>query len=257
MDIVSVQKALQANECDLKNVSRMNLDHVTCDMVHEWASSLPEANHAITKVEWFERDSSIIELRIHEGLRKVKIWTLRFSAITRKIFQVSLTRMINISGRPYPLENTIMVGNVSHNTKKYGEYYPHGSTKNLVPGNISHAEFLARGGVDIHQWVDSIARYCATYDECIALLMRDDNVNSGVILTCMAEEGTLVVCVSDSEEHQIIRFIFDGTTRALTRIAAYAIMWDSVSERYTQAEHIVTFEDKYEDSDNDYDEEME
>ena len=120
MDIVSVQKALQANECDLKNVSRMNLDHVTCDMVHEWTSSLPEANHAITKVEWFERDSSIIELGIHEGLRKVKIWTLRFNAITRKIFQVSLTRMINISGRPYPLENTIMVGNVSHNTKKYG-----------------------------------------------------------------------------------------------------------------------------------------
>lgn len=257
MDADDIRKLLQANERDLEKVSKMELDHVTCDTVHDWTDRLPEANAAITKIEWFQRDSSIIEARIREGLRDMKIWKLSFNAISRKIFQVSITRIADINGQSYPLEKHIMVGSVSRNTKKYCEYYPHGSHKNAVPGEVSHEEFLARGGVDISQWVDAIAQQCATYDECIALFMRDDSISNGIILTCMAEEDTLVACITDPSRHQIIRFIFDGATRQIICVAAYAIMWDSILGQYTQAEHIVAYESDIDlDSIND-DEEME
>lgn len=245
----SIQEILQANYKDLKKVSEMDLGHVTCDMVHEWTDHLPEANEAILKIEWFQRDSSIIEVKIREGLRDTKSWTLSFNAITRKIFQVTVARRIDIAGRPYPIENHVMVGAAADNTRSYCEYYPHGSTRNAVPGEVSHDEFLARGGVDISQYVDSIAAQCATYDECVALFMRSDNIRNGITLTCMAEEDTLVACITDSNNHQIIRFIYDGNTREIICVAAYAIMWDSITGRYTQAEHIVEYETNNDDDD--------
>ena len=166
MDADDIRKLLQANEQDLEKVSKMELDHVTCDTVHVWMDQLPEANAAITKIEWFQRDSSIIEAHIREDLHDMKIWKLCFNAISRKIFQVSITRIADIDGDLYPIEKHIMVGSAASNAKKYGEYYPHGSSKNLIPGEISHEEFVARGGIDIHQYLDSISKYCATYDEC-------------------------------------------------------------------------------------------
>lgn len=244
---------------DLERESKRNFDNVTCETVHEWVDTNPDIPKSVEKIAWIQRNGFIIEGMFFENDKcGQRTWTLSFNANSRKIFQIALSRILNDLDdtgelKLYRSESHIAVGDHC-DAIPYCEYYPRRPETHAPHGEVSHAEFLAHGGIDISQWVDSISEHCGTYAEGVEYLLNAYNLVNGITITCNREEESLLICVNDSNNHQIARFVYDGETTELDRVEAYAIMFDATTGKRVQVEHYVLYSSA---NDEDDDEETE